>query len=128
MKIALHILKSLLKGVSAFMLVLGLAVRFAPATEAEAAALGPDHSRTDLMMKRFVWASLEIAPEATVRFYADRTGLPEGQIRPFLEGIAAGRPLARPTETAAASPAPPMDEGRRIGAGGALFVSPPTDG
>ncbi len=130
MKTVLHILKSLLKGVSALMLVIGLAVRFAPATEAEAAALGPDHSRTDLMMKRFVWAALELAPEATVDFYAERTGLPDTQIRPFLEGVAAGRPLVPPTETAAAAaePPPPLEGGRRMGPGGALFVSPPPGG
>ena len=119
----LHVLKSLAKGVSALMLIAGLAVRFVPATEAEAAALGPDHSRSDLMLKRMAWTAMTAAPELTVQSYAQMIGLPPDRVRAFLEAAAEGRPLASAEAALADAPSDAgVQTGRRIDAGGALFV------
>lgn len=118
-----HVLKSLMKGVTALMLVIGLAVRFVPATEAEVAVMGPDPSRNDLMVKRVAWAAMEIAPDFTVKSYSEALGVPEEHVREFLEATASGRPLAA---TGVEEPQT-LPTGRRFEAGGALFVTADPD-
>lgn len=118
-----HVLKSLLKGGSALLLVAGLGVRFAPPTEAEIAALGPEPARTDLMMMRMAWTAMRIAPDATVAVYASSTGLPEDDMRRLLTALAEGTPLRTAALAGPGAEPPPAPDGRRTEAGGALFVT-----
>lgn len=120
-----HALKSLFKGLSALMLIAGLAVRFVPATEAEAAALGPDHTRQDVMFKRMAWTAMTVAPDLTVGFYADATGIAPDTVRDLLVRVADGQPISSAAQATMAQDAPQspaQTDGRRFEAGGALFV------
>ena len=116
-----HVMKSLVAGISGGLTVLMLALSFAPATPNEAAALGPYHDRMDRVQMRLANAMMTVAPDFTVARMAAAAELPEDVVREQLTAKAEGRdPFAEPNplaqETAAA------DTGRRIDAGGALFV------
>ena len=118
-----HIVKSLMKGVSALLLIAGLTLSYMPATEAEETALGPEAARLSLVQMRMAKISLAVAPDRTVRVMADALDIPEPYVRDALTALAEGRPL-RPSESQIAE-APVPDTGRRIDAGGALFVTAP---
>ena len=109
------ILKSLMKGVSALVLVGMLALNFAPATENEVRVLGPEPPRVMLVQTRLATAAMKIAPDRAVALTAQMTGIPEAQVRLILDDIT-GRTTVAEGAPAAAPPS------RRTEAGGALFV------
>ena len=113
------VLKSLIAGISGGLTILMLALSFAPATPAEKAALGWDHERLDRVQMRLATVMMTVAPDFTVSRMASAAELPEDVVREQLLAKAEGRvPFGGVgnQETAA------VDTGRRIDAGGALFV------
>ncbi len=124
-----HILKSLMKGVSALMLIAGLTLSYMPATAAEKDALGPDPTRISLVQMRMAKVALAVAPERSVQIMAEALDVPELFVREAMLALAEGRDLQPEPQQAAVTPppvpGPAPSTGRRIDAGGALFVKAP---
>ncbi len=112
-----HILKSLMKGVGAFGLIVSLALNFVPATPGEERALGPEPPRMLLVQARIATAAMRVAPDQAVALMSQMTGVSESRVRVLLEDLTIGTSIAEAEAEAAAPPS-----ARRIEAGGALFV------
>ena len=98
-----------------------LALSFAPATPKEALALGPDHDRMQRVEMRLANIMLTVAPEFAVARMAKATDLPPDLVLAQLQAKAAGSEAFPGVGTGAQETAS-VDTGRRIDAGGALFV------
>lgn len=106
-------------GFSGGLTILMLALSFAPATPSETAALGWDHDRLDRVQMRLANVMMTVAPDFTVAQMASAAELPEDIVREQLLAKAEGRvPFGGVGNQETAS----VDTGRRIDAGGALFV------
>lgn len=117
------VLKTLIKGVMAFMTIAVMWFTLSPATAVERGALGPDHSRMQLVQLRLARTMLQVAPEQTVAMYAEATGLPEQFILARLTEVANGRKIGEASEHTEPYGSTVVSN-RRIEAGGALFVTP----
>lgn len=123
------VLKALFKSVSALLTIAVMAFTLMPASGDEAAALGRDNNRFNLVQMRLAKAMMTVAPDMVVNRYAEATGLPPSIIRAHLNAKAAGEQIIPRQEDLYASQdrsntAAPETSNRRIGAGGALFVKP----
>jgi len=123
------VLKSLFKAITALLTIAVMAFTLMPASDEEAAALGRDNNRFNLIQMRLAKAMMTVAPDMVVARYADATGLPPSIIRDHLNAKAAGQPIIPRQEDLFVSQgrgqvSQPQTSNRRIGAGGALFVKP----
>ncbi len=56
----MFVIKALFKGISGLLLMLSLAMSFAPATQTELAALGPDYGRREIAQHRLATGALKL--------------------------------------------------------------------
>lgn len=94
------------------------AFSFAPPTQGERQVLGSEPDRIELLQMRTANLMLAYAPEVAVVGFSNLTGVSPDQIRTGLELKATGN---FPSESQLS--ANQSDSGRRVEAGGALFVS-----
>ena len=123
----MKIVSLVFKALSGFLLICSLAFSFAPPTDAERAALGPDPARMQIVQRRMAVALRDLAPDAVRARLADAGGIDPDLLDRGLDDVIAGTALPR-IERASAGTAPaaprPAPTTRETRAGGALFVSP----
>lgn len=123
------VIRSLFKAITALLTIGVMAFTLMPASDNEAAALGRDNNRFNLVQMRLAKGMMAIAPDFIVARYADATGAPQDLIRAHLIAKAAGEPIIprgadfNATQSTGKSTST-HNANRRIGAGGALFVRP----
>ncbi|SEW38077.1 hypothetical protein SAMN04488515_2428 [Cognatiyoonia koreensis] len=122
------VLKSLFKAITALLTIAVMAFTLMPATDSEAAALGRDNNRFNLIQMRLAKTMMTVAPDMVVARYAEATGLPPSVIRAHLNAKAAGEPIIPHQEDLFAGQGQSTRESgtskRRVGPGGSLFVRP----
>ena len=117
--------KFIYKGFSAFLAILMGATTLMPMTDSEAAALGPNAERFEVVQMRVAKAMMNVAPDFTVARFAQATELPPEIVHDMLTAKAEGTLYSPYTSQADAGAAEAANSPRGTGAfggSGAKFV------